>query len=47
MGREVRVEGDVRNISDEVNDDRLGRALDSIYPEIENIEADVALKIMS
>ena len=32
---------------DEVNDDRLGRALDSIYPEIENIEADVALKIMS
>lgn len=31
----------------DVNDDRLARALDAISPEIENIEADVSLKIMS
>jgi transposase len=31
----------------EVNDDRLARALDAVYPRIEDIEADVSLRIMS
>jgi len=32
---------------DEVNDDRLRRSLDAIYPKIELIEADVAINIMT
>ena len=32
---------------DEVNDDRLGRALDAIYSKIELIEADIAINIMT
>jgi transposase len=32
---------------DEVNDDRLRRALDAIYPKIEFIEADAAIKMMT
>jgi transposase len=31
----------------EVNDDRLARALDSIFPKMEEIEADVSLRMMS
>ena len=31
----------------EVNDDKLARALDAISPRIEDIEADISLRIMS
>lgn len=33
--------------ADEVNDDRLARALDAVFQHIEDIEADVTLRIMS
>ncbi len=33
--------------SSQVNDDRLGRALDSIFPHIEEIESEISLKIIS
>ena len=33
--------------SKEVNDDKLARALDAVSPRIEDIEADVSIKIMS